>query len=451
MRLQLFTVCGFSVMTLGLLSGCEGGQTGDLSGEHPNGGGTLDGSGCEEHKQKLAGFDEMTDFGTAQELLAYAEKSFDAPVTWKTASDGESWSVGPESGQGTLHLAVTRGESAYTLTYTAKPQSGANATLDVGTICPPPQLGVEAHVDVTTDGGALAESYDTLLRSNTAGVATLGVALDLKKVGGSLVASSSDAKAKLVQLSLEATLTSAGMTGKIAGIEQVDSGSGASASSSAKAALLAVWPDSAACQAGEAADGEGITSSVEQETLGVTGTDSLASVTPAKPVSITWMDGTKTMLTLGIASLGDGCFRVRHDVPIYMEGYGPGVSYPVTITLKSDDGRLDGSYPGQVLATGTDSTRRVTATAQLQLAVNDVTKSGFKSVSVPSGADKLLLELDVRRISGSASGSVHLFALSSVQCPMQPATPQNGASSGSSSPGCSGGSEQQLETADWTQ
>src|SRR5258705_13680873 len=84
MRLHLFTFSGFAALLLGLMPACEGGQTGDLSGDRkPTGGTGLDGNGgCDEHKQKLAGFDEMTDQGTAEELLAMAEKAFDAPISW---------------------------------------------------------------------------------------------------------------------------------------------------------------------------------------------------------------------------------------------------------------------------------------------------------------------------------------------------------------------------------
>src|SRR3954466_13341384 len=135
MRLQLFTFSGFSALLLGLAPACAGGQTGDLSGSHPGEGNLNSNSGCDEHKHKLAGFDEMTDQGTAEELLAVAEKSFDAPITWQSAPDGQTWSVGPESGKGMIHLNVTRGASAYRLSYTQKPSQGG---LDLAAICPPP-------------------------------------------------------------------------------------------------------------------------------------------------------------------------------------------------------------------------------------------------------------------------------------------------------------------------
>ena len=443
MRLHLFSCFGFAA--LALVPACEGGQTGDLSGHRPGDNTGLEGGGnCDEHKAKLAGFDSMTDQGTAEDVMAYAEKSFDAPLSWKVAKEGQSWSVAPESGQGVIHLDITRGESAYTLSYTPKENSNG---LEIGSICPPPQLGVEAHVAVTTDGGALAESYDTLLRTSMAGVSTLSLPLDLAKLGGDLAVSFSDSHAKLVQTSLEATLTAQGMTGTISGIEQVDSGSGPDSVSSAMGALLAVWPGSEACAA-VYPDGEGLAVPLVQETLGATGTDTLASVTPQGPVDIEWLNGQASKLTVGIASTGDGCFAVRNDVPLELDG-GPTLSYPVTITLKSDDGRLDGSYAGQVVVTGAGEQRRVKASATLQLAVAELDKTGFSSVQVPSGSESLLVEVDSKLIGGVASGSVSLFAISSPPCPSTPA-PMPGPGSGASAPGCVGASETRLENAYWT-
>jgi hypothetical protein len=443
MRLHLFTCFGFAA--LALVPACEGGQTGDLSGQNGGPGLETGGGNCDEHQAKLAGFDSMTEQGTAEEVMAYAEKSFEAPLRWKAAKDGQSWSVAPESGTGVIHLGITRGANAYALTYTPREQEGSGPALGIGTICPPPQLGVEAHVEVTTDGGALAESYDTLLRTSTAGVSTLSLPLDLAKLSGDLTVSYSKPGAKLVQTSLEATLTAQGMTGTISGMEQIDSGSGPDSVSTAMGALLAVWPGSEACAVYQ--DGQGLSVPLEQEALGATGAATLASVTPQGPVDIEWLDATASKLTVSIASTGDACFAVLSDVPLELDG-GPRLSYPVTITLKSDDGRVDGSYAGQVVVTGAGQQRRVKASATLALAVTEVDKSGFSSVQVPSSSDGLIVEVDSKLIGGVASGSVSLFATANAPCASEPQPMSD--SSGASAPGCVGGSETRLENAYWT-
>lgn len=443
MRLQLFTYFGFAALTFGLTSACAGGQTGDLSGEHPDTGTETGANGCDEHKEKLAGFDTVTDSGTAEEVMAFAEKSFDAPITWREPREGQAWSAGPESGTGVLHIDVARGDDVYALTYS---QPASNGGIELGYVCPPPQLGVEVHVNVTTDGGALAESYDTLLRTSAPGVATLSVPVDLTKLGGSLAVSSSNPRSKLVQLSLAATFTAEGTAGSISGIEQTDSGSGASSASSAGSAVLAVWPDSAACQA-LSQDGGGLGMPVDQTALGVTGTDTLASVAAVEPTAITWLDGAHSTLTVDIESTGDGCFRVS---PLPAEiGGGAGVTYPVSISAKSEDGRLDGTYAGQVVVTGSGSDRSVMASAWLELSVDDVAKSGFSDVSVPADSDGLRLRIESTFADGVTSGTVQLFSVSNPPCLTNPEPPMSTPGGGMSTPGCPGQSQTRLEVASW--
>jgi hypothetical protein len=445
MRFHHFSSLGFAVSLFALVPACSGtgGQTGDLSGQNDGNGTETGSSGCEEHKQKLSGFDEETDFGTAEQVMAYAEKSFEAPISWKEAPEGQVWSAGPESGVGALHVDVARGDSAYLLTYTAKPNDSG---LEIGTICPPPQLGVDVHVSVATDGGALAESYDTLLRTSAPGVASISVPFDLTKLGGSFAVSTSMPGAKLVQLSLDATFMEAGMSGSIRGLQQIDTG-GATSASSASGAVLAVWPESAACQA-LFNDGAGLGMPLDSTALGATGTDTLASVAVAEPTPFTWLDGTASKLTVAIESTGDGCFRVL-DLPVEIGG-GAGVTYPVTIGVKTEDGRLDGEYTGQVVVTGSGTERQVIASAYLDLSVDQVAESGFADVTVPSGSDALRLRFESQLEGGVATGKVELFAVDQPPCVTNPQPPMSTPGGGMSTPGCQGESLTKLEVASWS-
>lgn len=440
MRIHQLTFFGFAA--LALFSGCEGGQTGDLSGHNDDGGQeTGSSSGCDVHQQKLASFDAMTDSGSANQLLDYAERSFDAPITWRAPKQGQAWSVGPESGEGQLHIEVVRGESAYLLTYTPHVQTGSGGGIEIGVTCPPAELGVEARVSVTTDGGALAEVYDTLLRSSVPGVATFNVPFDPAQVRGSLSVSSSDPDAKLMQLRLDATLTSAGTTGSLAGIEQVQHGTGPNSAVSAMAAELAVWPNSAAC--GES--GEGLPLPLEAEALGVSGEATLASVATEEPVAVQWLNGDETTLSVEIEGDGDGCFSVSK-LPRELGG-GPTASYPVTLRVKSADARLDGSFAGNVVVTGYGDERSAVAEAWLDAPVDETNQTGFASVNVPSGADSVRLHVVSSFVSGKASGSVRLIALTDPDCPAPTPTPTPGG--GASSPGCPGQTVDEIERASW--
>jgi hypothetical protein len=446
MRLQRLTNLRIAALALGLTA-CAGGQTGDLSGERDEGNETGNGSGCEEHKQELGGLDEQTEAGSAEEVLSYAEGSFSAPLSWRTAPEGQSWSTSPESGQGTITLYVTRGEKAYLLTYSAKPDRPGEEVATVGVICPPPQIGVEAHVSVATAGGALAEEYDTLLRSSTSGMASLSLPVDLQKLGGELSVSLSESNAKFLQTRLEATLTEVGMTGTLGGLEQVQHGTGSDSAVSAAPALLAVWPDSPACQA-FSKDGDGLAAPISETVLGVKGTETIGSVVPAEAREITWLDGSKTTLSVSVASTGDGCLRNRDELPVVLDG-GPGVRYPVELTLESADGRVRGAYAAEVLAVGAGSERRVMASAYLTVGADELDKTGFEQVSIPSGSESLMLVIDSKLKQGVVSGSVSLFALSSPPCATQPPPQMSSPGMGAGSPGCAGQTQTQLEVATW--
>lgn len=441
MRLHHFSSLGFAAFMLVLVPACAGGQSGDLSGEHDSGTETGS-SGCEEHKEKLAGFDTETDFGTAEQVMAYAEKAFEAPISWKEAPEGQAWSAGPESGVGALRVDVSRGDSAYLLTYTAKPNESG---IEIGTFCPPPQLGVDVHVSVTTDGGALAESYDTLLRTNAPGVASISVPFDVAKLDGTFAVSTSMPGAKLVQLSLDATFMEAGMSGSISGIQQIDTG-GANGASSASGAVLAVWPESAACEA-LFDDGQGLGMPLDSTALGVTGTDTLASVAVAEPEPFTWwLHATGSNLTVVVESTGDGCFRIND--PLAEMG-GVGVTYPVVIGVKTEDGRLDGEYTGKVVVAGTGDDRQVVASAYLDLSVDQVGESGFMDVTVPEGSDALRLRFESKLVNGVASGKVELFAVTQPPCQTNPQPPMSTPGGGMSTPGCQGETLTKLEGASW--
>lgn len=443
MRLQLFSLFSLAVFGLGTISGCAGGQTGDLSGDHDGNGTETGAGGCDEQRHKLADFDEHTDVGTANQLLAYAETTFDAPISWKNASDGTTYQVGPESGTGQLHISVTRGANAYQLTYTEKPASpdGSGGTIDIGVLCPPPALGVEAHVTVTTDGGALAESFDTMLRSSTEGVAQFEQPIDLDALMGSLTVSLSQSSAKLVQTSLKATLTAQGTTGTLGGLLQVQYGTGPSSAVSASSAPLAVWPEAEACRS-ISNTGEGLAVGVGDELLGVSGS-SAASALAFENTAITWRDGSSTQLTATVVAR-DGCFRADNGLPAELDG-GPGIVYPVTIGLKSADARLDGSYAGTLTVIGSD--QHLKLNTSLDLAVGDVAQSGFASANVPDGTDRVSLLLDEQLVAGQISGSITLDAISHTPCDTTP-TPTPGGGVGV--PGCAGDRRMPLESATWS-
>ena len=111
------------------------------------------------------------------------------------------------------------------------------------------------------------------------------------------------------------------------------------------------------------------------------------------------------------------------------------------------DGRLDGTYAGQVIAIGSGAGRSVVADASLQLAVNEADQSGFSGVDVPSGADSLMLRLETTLEGGMIAGTVRLVAITDPDCGSPASSPSSDGSQGA--PGCPGQTQTPIETASW--
>lgn len=437
MRFQVLPTFALALLAFG----CGGGQTGDLSGNTKDGNETGGFNGCEEHRQKLGSLDEATDYGSAEQVLAFAERSFDAPLTWRAPRDGASWSAGPEAGASSIHIDVARGENAYLLTYEAPPNKDG---LEIGVLCPPPQLGVDAQVTVTTEGGALSESFDTLIRSQGAHLATFSVALDLSKLDGDLAISYSAPNAKLVQVGLNATLMAEGTTGSISGLEQVEHGDAVSAGP----AVLAVWPDATACSVGESyQDGSGIAVAPDANALGITGEAAAQLISGMTPVGVAWIDGSSTELTVTTELLGDGCLRASN--PSYGEEAGGTVTYPARFTIASADGRVSGQYSGTLVSYPEGDAHGVTATAFQELTLEQVAQSGFADAQVPSGVERLRVSFEARHVGVVAEGSLRLQGISDPPCLTEPQQPQPEPGGGMSTPGCAGSMVTAIESATW--
>ena len=439
MRFQVLPTFALALLAYG----CAGGQTGDLSGNNDDGNGQEVGgfNGCEERRQKLASLDEVTDYGSAEQVLAFAERSFDAPLTWKAPRNGASWSAGPETGASSIHIDVARGQNAYLLTYESKPNEDG---IEIGVGCPSPQLGVEAHVTVTTEGGALSESFDTLIRSQGAHLATLNVALDLSKLDGELAISYSNPNASLVQMSLNATLMPEGTTGSLSGIEQTEQGDAVSAGQ----ALLAVWPDAPACSLGEShQDGSGIGVAADANALGITGEAAAELISGMTPVGVAWLDGSSTELTVTTELLGDGCLRASN--PAFGQGAGGTVTYPARFSVESADGRVNGEYTGTLVSYPEGDAHGIAANAFQELTLEQVAQSGFASAEVPSGVERLRVSFEARRDGEVSAGSLRLQGITDPPCLTEPQPPQPDPGGGMSTPGCAGSTVTAIESATW--
>lgn len=442
MRLHQLTFFAFSALALG----CAGGQTGDLSGGHAGGGETANGGNCDMHKQKLGSFDEVTALGTPEQVLEFAEGTFDAPLSWTTPRANQPWQVGPESGTSSIQLELSRGENAYYVTYTPKPNDSGAEIATVGVLCPEPQIGIDVHVELSTEGGALDESFDTLLLASSARVATISMPIDFDELSGSLAVSYSDPQVELVQVGLNATLMPEGMTGSIAGIEQRTTNDAVSAG--AGQGVIAVWPDSPACDE-QHGDGSGLGVAPDQNALGITGNAAGELLSGTTPVAVTWRDGTETELTLAVELAGDGCLKVSNNYGL--DGGSNGMaSYPATFTLTSEDGRIDGSYTGKLLTYPNGDGNDIHAEANLELPATEIADSGFPMAEAPSGAHRVMVRLQVLMENGGLTeASVLLDGLTDPPCVTNPPQPMATPGGGMGVAGCEGTHVTPIESASW--
>lgn len=441
MRLHQLTFFAFSALALG----CAGGQTGDLSGGHDDGGETANGGNCDMHKQKLDSFEERTSLGTPEEVLAFAEKAFDAPLTWAAPRQNQPWLIGPESGTSSIHLEVTRGESAYYVTYTPKEQDSGLSTDLASPVCPEPQIGIDVHVELSTEGGALDESFDTLLLAGSTRVAALNMPVDFDELSGSLAVTYSDPEVELVQVGLNATLMPEGMTGSIAGIEQRTHGDAVSAG--AASGSIAVWPDNPACDE-QYGTGAGLGVTPDQNALGMSGDAAGALLSGTTPASVVWRDGSQTELTLGVEVTGDGCLKISNNYGLD-EGHNGLVTYPVALTLTSEDGRLDGVYAGKLTTWPTAEANGVSAEAHLELPASKIGESGFLTSEAPSGVQRVGVFVELIVEGGITQASVILNGMTDPPCVTNPPPPMSTPGGGMGSAGCEGTRVTPIESASW--
>jgi hypothetical protein len=196
-------------------SGCAGGQTGseDVPGQ------------CREQRTPLA-LSEASPLGfSAADVLSFVEGAHVATIDWQPIDV----TYGPESGSKELTLGV---ESLGNARYVDRGQSA----------CCFAAVQVDVRVTVRTNGGALRESFVTVLEAQRADAAWLQMLIE-PPLGGSL---SFDQQAlgaeRFIRLELYAHFEAANFGGNVrAGFEDESRGDGANGVVSFRAPELARW------------------------------------------------------------------------------------------------------------------------------------------------------------------------------------------------------------------
>ena len=202
---------------LALASGCSGGgQTGDSSGDHEPGTNGVS-SPCEDEVSDIA-LDDASALGfSANSVLAFTAARFDSPITWQSI-DGVQYS--PGAGQSTLALTLTSAGSAEFVRSTLRPSSQESGPAAFP-LCPSDRLRLPVHVELSTADGALLESFDGTVEADHAQIAQFSHTFELSALHGHFKVDAIDpsvlpgtgSSVQLTRLSLDASLSSAGVAG----------------------------------------------------------------------------------------------------------------------------------------------------------------------------------------------------------------------------------------------
>jgi hypothetical protein len=199
--LMLLVALGF--MGVGVVA-CDGSQSesGELTGM----------GGCCETRTPLDGVDQVvTELGfSASEILAFAAGEHATVLRW-LPSDAVTY--GPESGDVPLSVSVR---------YAGGPVDFVQSTeAPTGTSFPSPAdaLAIAVELEVTTDGGALAEVFTGELRASSVLTATLMHMMELDMLGGTFEVLSVDGfdgsgSAELTQPRLRIDFSDEGTVGR---------------------------------------------------------------------------------------------------------------------------------------------------------------------------------------------------------------------------------------------
>lgn len=431
------------LMFLALAPSCGGGQTGDLSGQNTTpGGATGSSTGCDDHGSDVA-LDDASALGfSAQDVLAFTERQFQTPISWKPV---DAASYAPGVGASTLSLTLVSLSKAQLVHSTPTPSTNGGGVA-IGAQCPPDRLSIAMHAELSTADGALAESFDTNVEAAEAHLAFVQHQIPVAKIAGSFAITPADPIATVGPLELNAMLAPGGMAGDLSaslsaiGPEVVSS----------SPLSMALFPDDPACRSDNGSQ-IALAVSADNAAVGVSGSDALARIVSAGALPVQWSGGDSTELELKASGLNGVCLM---GTPSHRD-YGvsrASVSYSVNVKATTTDGKVHGSYDAQLI-TSPEASGGFTEMLVFdgQYALEDVAQTGFVGVTVPQSAQRLAVVLRAEYPDAGANGVLRLDALVDPPCSTAPPAPSYGGDGSGFVPGCAGTLVTTLASGSWGQ
>ncbi len=381
---------------------------------------------CEETASPITSVDEMTPLGfSAAHILGFARGEFSTSLLWTSPAD---LTLGPESGRSQLSFQVAYNGGA--IEFVRSRPMGENS-IDCFD-----HLRIGVGIRLRTDGGALDEYAEESLKAVTPFYASVSQALDPSMLGGTLEIV--PANGQVTQLSAEIAMSPLGTTGQIFSIIETTS----SASVGARAVSYATWPASPACQT-QRGDAPGLPLPVDVPFGKFTGLEALSRINVVRDRMLTWRDETTAGVTLTASNNGDGCVHFLGQSAAQLL---PQVTFPVTISIVTDDARLTGQYSGELGArpAADGSLAAVASRSDLRFGVDQSGMTGFAGLGNVSQYDSLALSILSQVTGGTLSGEVVLNGLKAAPC-----VGQSQGEPGASTTACEGTKFTVIERGSW--
>jgi hypothetical protein len=325
------------LLVLALASGCLGGQTGTEQINAEGTGGNAD-SPCVDHEEPVSPDDTSLGF-SANDAFDFVVGSHQTELAWGSALP--SVSFGPESGVVGLELEVTASGDVRRVTSVPRASSGEEGPT-IGIVCSGRRLEADVTLRLVTASGALDETVPALLTIADGEFASLTANIELDAIKGSFMVTSAPG-VQTDSLSVRALFSKDGHAGVLTGSFQTSSGGAASQSSIG----YGRWPASSPCSAGyEPVIAAPLPSSLLQ---------ALELLTATVPEPLRWSSGTNTTVSFAATAQSSSACVTPPSL-----GGASTTTVPLDVAIRTADGRLDTTLPGELTAAG-DTTAELRA------------------------------------------------------------------------------------------
>lgn len=425
---------GLGIFSLAL--GCNATETGNPYGGSPddNGQGVDSGLNCDETTEDIDAT-EQTELGfSAEDLASAIAGRHTTTLAWL---DGSGVQYGPESGTGEITLEVTTGDARF-VTSRPRESGGDEAAIDlVGPGCRN-ELELDVTLTLTSSGGALDETVDTVVRAVNPDFARAHFTLASDELGGTLevsVAAPAGTVADAApELSFDVGLSDLGITGAVNLLATFQSTDGSAVSVGFGSGALAEWPV-------DSCGPDALRLPLTEEVRGM----SIAALTDAynalSPAVFDYRDGEPAQGTFALeATDQSACHALDAGLDEQRS-----VQYAGALNVQTDDGRVDGSFPVTVTASVEGDGTLVDLSVFGSAFSNDPpgmaelpSAFGIQDTIDLDGYDMATVDYNSTLGPDSAWGTLSVRGFQQAPCVTDPPEPEELPGGGAGTPGCRG-------------